>query len=523
MTKSISEEVLPSALATMKLQPENEMFALDSDSDFAEDEVRPLFGAHPTSSSRCRPPSRNSAIALVVLFLSSLVILLVTTAHEIPNIDDTKISHYWGQYSPFFSLEDQSEINPAIPPECNITFVQVLARHGARFPTAHKSAMYTKLVDRIQQTATEYKTDVYALLKDYRYKLGADDLTSFGEQQMINMGTSLYDRYEQLARQNVPFVRASGSDRVIASGALFSKGFNDAKAFDPYSDKSQHNTTVSLVIPEGRQWNNTLDTGTCDAFSDGSPAHKVQQEFLGIFAPSILERLVANMPGVNLELHDIPLLMDLCPFETVNSKNGTMSPLCDLFTLSEWQSYDYYNTLEKYYAFGAGNPLGSTRGVGYVNEIISRMTKTLPVSDHTSVNHTLDSDPTTFPLDTALYADFSHDNAMVSIFDAFGLYNSTVPLSARNVQSATETEGYAASWIVPFASRAFFEVMECSSYNLAGEERLVRVLVNDRVVPLHGCDIDSLGRCRLNDWVNGLDFARNGGRWDDYCSKPKNG
>ncbi|PCG95438.1 Histidine phosphatase superfamily, clade-2 [Penicillium occitanis (nom. inval.)] len=493
------------------MKPQDEAFALDSDSDFDFEEARPLVGAYPTPSWRF----------LLTTVNDSSLTKKIASAYTNSDSDVADLSHYWGQYSPFFSLSEQSEINPAVPPECNITFVQLLSRHGARYPTAHKSAMYVGLIDRIQQTATEYKTDIYALLKDYRYTLGADDLTWFGEQEMFDMGTAFYDRYGQLARNNVPFVRASGSDRVIASGELFSNGFNEAKISDPDSDKSQHNTSINLIIPEGREWNNTLDTGTCETFSDGSPVQKVQQEFLSIFAPPILQRLVMNMPGVNLELHDIPLLMDLCPFETVNNPNGTSSPLCDLFTPSEWKSYDYYNTLEKYYAFGAGNPLGSTRGVGYVNEIISRTTKSLPVNDHTSVNHTLDSDPVTFPLDTALYADFSHDNAIVSIFDAFGLYNSTKPLSAKRVQSTDETDGFAASWIVPFAARAYFEVMRCAlSDGYEGGEEFVRVLVNDRVVPLHGCEVDGLGRCKLEDWIDGLDFARNGGRWEEYCPKP---
>lgn len=400
--------------------------------------------------------------------------------------------------------------------------MQVLSRHGARYPTYHKSIEYASLIDRIQQTAKEYRNDIYALLRDYRYTLGADDLTAFGEVEMFDSGTTFYNRYRELARHNVPFVRASGSDRVIASAKLFSHGYNEVKTFDPYSDKSQDNTSVNLIIPEGRKWNNTLDTGTCETFSDGSPVKEVQREFINIFAISILQSMMENMPGVNLALIDIPLLMDLCPFETANNPNGTLSPLCNLFSISDWYGYDYYKTLEKYYAFGAGNPLGSTRGVGYVNELISRMTKSLPVIDHTSVNHTLDSDPDTFPLDTALYADFTHDNAMVSIFDAFGLYNSTPSLSGKHVQSAAGTKGFSASWIVPFASRAYFEVMRCAAEgDQEGEgEELVRVLVNDRVVPLHGCDVDELGRCKLKDWIDGLDFARNGGRWEDYCPGP---
>lgn len=421
-------------------------------------------------------------------------------------------------------MKAKSEINPAIPPQCNVTFVQVLSRHGARYPTAHKSAEYAELVSRIHQTATAYKSEIYTVLRDYRYTLGADDLTLFGEQEMRDMGDFFYRRYAALARQNVPFVRASGSDRVIASGKLFTEAFNQAKTSDPAANKTQKASTVNLVIPEGHGWNNTLDAGTCSAFSDDSPVNDMLQEFLNIFAPPILERLKNNMPGVDLELQDVPYLMDLCPFETVNNVNATPSLLCDLFTIAEWKSYDYFKTLEKYYAYGAGNPLGSTRGVGYVNEIISRMTKSLPVMDHTSVNHTLDSNPATFPLDTALYADFSHDNSMVSIFDAFGLYNGTMRLSPSRLQPATETDGFSASWIVPFAARAYFEVMQCSNIFGINEEEagteetgLVRVLVNDRVVPLYGCRVDELGRCRLGDWIAGLDFAREGGHWDDYC------
>jgi Histidine phosphatase superfamily (branch 2) len=396
--------------------------------------------------------------------------------------------------------------------------VQVLSRHGARYPTAHKGRAYAELVERIQSTAREYKDGYAAALKDYRYLLAADELTAFGERQMADSGAAFYGRYAQLARANVPFVRASGSSRVVASGELFSEGFNEARRVGS-SNRTRKESEVNLVIPEGPQWNNTLDTGACE--SDSSE-HAAQTQFLNVFAPPILARLGTNMPGVDLTLADIPLLMDLCPFEAVAQKTPTLThpPLCALFTPSEWRSYDYYNTLGKYYASGAGNPRASTRGVGYVNEVLARMTKS-PVRDHTSVNHTLDADPATFPLDAPMYADFTHDNAMVAIFEAFGLYNATARLSPTHVQSASETGGFAAAWVVPFAARAYFELMRCADDDDddGSEEReeLVRVLVNDRVVPLHGCAVDALGRCRLGDWIAGLDFARNGGRWDEYC------
>jgi len=50
------------------------------------------------------------------------------------------VSHLWGQYSPYFTVE--SDLNPAIPADCQITFAQVLSRHGARDPTLGKSIIY---------------------------------------------------------------------------------------------------------------------------------------------------------------------------------------------------------------------------------------------------------------------------------------------------------------------------------------------------------------------------------------------
>ena len=46
---------------------------------------------------------------------------------------EPEISHYWGQYSPFYSVP--SEISADIPRGCSVTFAQVLSRHGARDPT----------------------------------------------------------------------------------------------------------------------------------------------------------------------------------------------------------------------------------------------------------------------------------------------------------------------------------------------------------------------------------------------------
>ena len=188
---------------------------------------------------------------------------------------------------------------------------------------------------------------------------------------------------------------------------------------------------------------------------------------------------------------------------------AAVSPFCHLFTLDEWKHYNYYQSLGKYYGYGAGNPLGPTQGVGYVNELIARLSEKA-VNDHTTVNHTLDANNVTFPLGEALYVDVSHDNDMTSIFSALGLYNSTRPLSNTSSQPIEAAAGYSAAWTVPFAGRAYIEKMEC----VGEKEELVRIIVNNRVIQLETCGADRLGRCTLTNFIQSLSFAAEGGKWD---------
>ncbi|CAL8578133.1 hypothetical protein XPA_003935 [Xanthoria parietina] len=419
-----------------------------------------------------------------------------------------RLSHSWGQYSPFFSVP--SELPTSIPPRCNVTFAQILSRHGARDPTASKTRWYYSTVQKLQINVGQFRGK-YAFLNTFNYTLGADQLTGFGEQQMINSGVAFYHRYKGLAKQGNPFIRASGEDRVIESARNFSQGFNEAKTADGASDASY--PYPILVIPEGEGFNNTLNHGLCTEFEEGTPyssiGSKAQQTFLATFLPTVMKRLNRDIPDVNLTAVDTVNLFDLCPFTTVASPLGVVSPFCYLFSLDEWEHYNYYQSLGKYYGFGPGNPLGSTQGVGYVNELIARLSGKA-VNDHTTINRTLDGSPVTFPLGEALYVDVSHDNDMTSIFSALGLYNSTRPLSNTSIESTEAAAGYSAAWTVPFAGRAYFEKMEC-----AGEkEELVRIIVNNRVMPMQMCGADRLGRCTLTRFIQSLSFAAEGGRWD---------
>jgi hypothetical protein len=353
-------------------------------------------------------------LVVILAFTSLTAGALRTNTSSCDSIKDgfqcqPNISHYWGQYSPYFSVP--SEISSEVPQGCEITFAQVLSRHGARDPTAIKTLEYAAVIKKIQENVPEF-TGPYAFLKDYKYTLGADQLTTFGQQELVNLGTAFYNRYNSLAKNFVPFVRASGQERVIQSAQNFTQGFHGARVADKSSAPDNYPYPI-LVISEADGSNNTLDHGKCTEFERGPDSHtgfEAQKEWVKKFATPITARLNKHLPGANLNDYETIHFMDLCPFETVASPTGQISVFCGLFSTEEWHQFDYYQSLGKYYGYGNGNALGPTQGVGFANELIARLTGK-SVEDHTSVNHTLDDSNVTFPVgeQNVLFADFSHD------------------------------------------------------------------------------------------------------------------
>ncbi|KAF3911025.1 hypothetical protein AA313_de0202927 [Arthrobotrys entomopaga] len=420
------------------------------------------------------------------------------------------ISRSWGPYTPYFSVD--SDISANIHPECKVTFAQILSRHGARFPTSGANKGIVATIDKIHSQATSYSKKT-SFIKTFTYTLGSDNLTQFGTTEMYNSGVKFYRRYKSLTKSANPFIRSSSQQRVIDSGAYFVKGFSDEKA------KNTGHTVPAFPPPvtiyEGEEFNNTLDHGTCKEFEDGKYSNvsdDAQAKFAVIFTAPIVARFDKDIPGANLNAIDIINLMSLCPFYAISEPSGDpLSKFCHLFSAQEFAGYNYYLTLAKYYGYGPGNPLGPAQGIGFVNELIARLTKSR-VKDSTTTNTTLDGNPATFPLDRYLYADFSHDNVMTSIFSALNLFDGLDALSTSRIES---TDKFNAARLVSFASRMYVEKLSCKGE----KEELVRVIINDKVMDLKGCHHREFGTCKLGEFVESLKFARSGGNWGE-CGWP---
>ncbi|KAK6516052.1 hypothetical protein TWF506_005965 [Arthrobotrys conoides] len=427
-----------------------------------------------------------------------------------------EISRSWGPYSPYFSIESTDDANLDKYHNCQVTFANVLSRHGARYPTKGAGEGIKLTLDKIQSQATSYSRKT-SFIKDFKYTLGSDTLTPFGEQEMYNSGVRFYRRYKALASDHDPFFRFSAQQRVIDSGDKFTRGFIDEKRKE--TGRPVLPFPPPVLVYEGYPFNNTMDHGTCREFETGKfskIAFAAQTQYAAAFTEPIIKWLRNEISGVNINPQDTINLMSLCPFYTVAEPTGDPLPeFCNIFSKQEFKFYNYYLSLGKFYGYGPGNPLGPAQGIGYANELISRLTST-PVNDSTTTNTTLDDDPSTFPLRRKLYADFSHDNTMTSIFSALNLFQGIGNLSTTEMEPNSK---FNAAELVPFASRMYVEKLQCEDNK---NEEFIRVIINDRTMELKACRGDEKGRCSVSAFVDSLQWARDGGNWAQ-CGWPFEG
>ncbi|KAJ7149354.1 phytase [Mycena filopes] len=402
----------------------------------------------------------------------------------------------WGAYSPFIPVEEY------LPPPngCEITQLQ---RHGARFPTSGASINIVSAVRKLQ-SVDEYTHAGMEFLRSFVYTLGTDDLVPSGAIQSFEAGSTVFERYAHLVTvDNLPFVRASSGERVVDSANNWTAGFSTAS-------HHKYNPSISVILSQ--EGNNTLKTRMCP---NAGKSDAQTSEWLAAYAPAITARLNAWAPGANLTNPETSALISLCAFHTA-ATSTTFSPLstfCALFTPPDFAAFDYSADLDKYYytGYGAACGLGRVQGVGYVNELLARLTHR-PVRDRTQTNTTLDADPATFPLDRSIYADFSHDNTMVAIFGALGLFPQDTPLStaAPDARRTWHTRE-----MVPFSGRMAVERLRCGDW-----KEYVRILVNDAVQPLDFCSTLGTGLCTLSAFVESQAYARTngGGDWEECFS-----
>ncbi|KAG8911528.1 hypothetical protein FRC00_006334 [Tulasnella sp. 408] len=408
---------------------------------------------------------------------------------------------HWGNLSPWYSNPSSTfglpDTSAEAPEGCRIVGLHFLHRHGARYPTSSKEGP-EKFKDQLEELANQGKKwkakGSLEFLNTWEYALGNELLTPFGRQQMYDLGINLRIKYGFLLNNftnALPVFRTESQDRMLHSAANFAIGFFG------YPHEKQYLNSITYETPGV---NNTLAPYmTCPNANSQTRAGRAKyyiNEWVSRYLKGAAERLQKDVHGLDIGPFEAYNFQQLCAYETVALG---YSQFCELFTEEEWEGFEYAMDMWFWYDSAFGSPVARIQGLGYLQEMVARLTHT-PIPIHNSTtNSTLDNNPITFPLNQALYVDATHEVVVLNIITALNLSNfaETGPLPFDHIP---EKRSFVASQLAPFGTNMQFQLLSCDS--TPGDQ--IRIIINDGVSPLtgiEGCPENKHGLCPVDTFV----------------------
>ncbi|KAH8827000.1 histidine phosphatase superfamily [Flagelloscypha sp. PMI_526] len=420
--------------------------------------------------------------------------------------EDFDMLRSWGNLSPWYSIPKGRfglDSDPGTPETCRVTGLHFLHRHGARYPTSY--AAYggpANFATKLHDNAASWKaTGDLEFLNDWTYQLGEEILTPFGRHQLYDLGYNLRLKYGHLLHnfsesRTIPVFRTESQDRMLHSALNFAIGFFGY----PLEGKYQQSITI-----EADGFNNTLAPyKTCPNASIKEKSDRgknMTEKWANIYLRDAEKRMEALLGGFDLTIEDIYEMQQMCAYETVALG---YSKFCELFTEEEWKGFDYALDLGFWYNNAFGAPLAKALGLGYLQELVARLTHTPIAEYNSSTNSTLNTNPTTFPLDQALYVDATHEVVVLNVITALNLssFAADGPLPTDHIP---KNRKFRSSELAPFATNIQIQLLDCASPSLEGTQ--IRVIINDGVAPLtgvKGCPEQKDGMCALDTFVGSM-------------------
>ncbi|KAG8694515.1 hypothetical protein FRC11_002150 [Ceratobasidium sp. 423] len=156
---------------------------------------------------------------------------------------DSKIAHYLGPYGARYAVP--SKISSKVPKGCNVTMINILQRHGARYPTKGTGADIDTALAKLKNVANISEPSL-KFISTFNYAYTADQLNDFGRKQSYVSGQIIAKKYASLG--TAKFVRAAKKDRIVESARWWRQGFQGG-AYDVSID-SLPQPDVSIIISD---------------------------------------------------------------------------------------------------------------------------------------------------------------------------------------------------------------------------------------------------------------------------------
>ncbi|KAK3068743.1 hypothetical protein LTR53_013439 [Teratosphaeriaceae sp. CCFEE 6253] len=374
-----------------------------------------------------------------------------------------------------------------------------------------------------------------------------------GTLQAFATGVRLRTRYANLlasalARDHTTMFWASGFKRVEDTAALFGTAF--------FGLHWRAKGTAALqVIPEtADRGGDTLTPGrTCFKYAHNADAQghaqgeRMWHEWRGVYLPPIVARLARENPGMLFSESEVYSMQELCGFEMI-AKGG--SQWCAVFTEREWEGFEYAWDVLHYYHSGPGNPYSAVMGGLWLDattgllkhgpEEAGPLFFSLCVGPPARLTEVGLSSSVVPRTDHQTYS--AHDGDLLPILTALGFWpghNATHPQLPTSHMSADRH--FRTSDLVPMSATLILERLACPARERwcedraefgypnmvycepeGREERFVRVVVNEGVVALPGCEGGPGRSCGLEEFLGRVEEeGRSRGGFREVCGLPK--
>lgn len=417
-------------------------------------------------------------------------------APEQQAIQQYSVLNFLGGAGPYMQFPGYG-ISTDIPSQCTLEQVQLIARHGERYPTTSKGEKYSKVISKLNkhgnlgkfQGSLEFLNN-YAYFgdqdpQDYNDETtpsnsqglfaGVSDSNRHGESFRAKYG-SLYDSTQQL-----PLFTSSGQ-RVYDTAVAFAQGFLGGDLNSVTSG-----ITFTVLSENSSMGANSLTPDLACSNYDKDANSSSVAAFSTTYLTNILNRLQSENPSLDFSSIDTDYIQDLfslCAYE-LNVKSE--SSWCGLFTTEEYLHYQYHSDLAKYYEEGPGNNLSAAIG-----------------SDLLNASLTLLNEPST----TKIWLSFFHDTQFNMFLSALGLVNPKEDLPVDKIEfTRTWIQGH----IVPMGARMTLERYSC------GGTSYVRYILNEAVVPVEDCDSGPGFSCPLSNFNTYIQNKLNSFNYIEQC------
>lgn len=399
-----------------------------------------------------------------------------TKPYSQDSLEQFDLLRYTGTTGPYVSHRGFG-IDPEAPYQCEVTQAHLFMRHGERYPTKGTGKGEKKVFEKLKNATVEVYKGPLSFIQDYEFfvkdnnRLETESDKGFysGLGDCYNLGANLRTKYDHLFDgKTVHPVFSSGQERVVDSARAFAKGFFASN----YTDLA----SIQIIPENETQGVNSLTTHDACVNYNGSFSDELVSSFTGNeYLERAAIRLNSLSPGFNITASDVYDLLGYCGFE-LNVRGE--SKVCEIFTQEEFINFAYSKDLGFYYSNGPGYNLSVPLGSVYANN-----------------TYTLMKQGKEYPYN--LTFSFSHDSDIITYTTALGIFEPDYDLSLNEVEFGSI---FRSSEIAPMGGRIITERLDCMDVLTNETDAFVRVIVNDAVIPIPGCQDGPGFTCSLDGY-----------------------